>query len=221
MAHDADRDQPHAPDDLALTLAGTLAERLCHDLAGGLGTLLGTLELACDDPAMLPEALPLARQGASGLVRRLRLLRAAWGGGEAANTAQLRELAAGIPLGRRCTLSLEALPDAAEFTASQTQLLLNVLMLAVEALAGQGEVAARQIADGEIVIAIHGTRAAWPAGLATQLLDRNAALAHAITGPRHLQAPLTAMIAHHAGIRVTLLHGPQLEGAPPLLIAFG
>ncbi len=48
-----------------LRLAELLAIRLCHDLSGPLGTMMGALEMVADDPEMADEALPLAGEASS------------------------------------------------------------------------------------------------------------------------------------------------------------
>lgn len=220
MAQDGGTEQPQQATRLALALAAALATRLCHDLAGPLGTLMSTIELACDDATMQCEALTLAAQTSAILVGRLRLLRASWGGGEATNTAQLRALADAIPLARRCRLTLESLPIDRQFDEGQTQLLLNLLMLGVEALAGEGEVTAQPAQGGDLLITIHGPNAGWPAGFATQLRDPLAALEPASMGPRRLLGPLTALIAHQIDAKVTMLQSALPHSAPPLLVEF-
>lgn len=78
----------------ALRLAELLAARLCHELAGPIGALAGTLELAIEDADGAGFALALEQAAAT--AARLRLVRAAWGlPGEPLDVAGLRELLAG------------------------------------------------------------------------------------------------------------------------------
>ena len=209
--------------DLSLALAEALATMLCHDLAGAVGTLQGALELAAEDPAMLDEALPVAQEAATALSRRLRFMRAAWGaGGRRINVAELHELAGCLPTGRRVRVQLEALSPDRSFSPPATQLLLNLLKLGVESLAGEGVLSMGEAQGGEVMITLSGPRAAWPSGFAAFLTDSSAALRAAITqGPRQLQAPLAALIAHAGQLRVRLLLGAQTEAAPPLLVDLG
>lgn len=204
----------------AIALAEALATRICHDIAGMLGSMMGALELAQDDPAMADEALPVARDAADALGRRLRLLRAAWGGGtEPTDTQGLRRLAAGLTLGRRLTVALDDLPPGRSFSAAGTRVLLNMIMLGVESLGGDGVLRVREAPDGDIVMTITGPRAQWPAGFPLQLADPvEAYLATTVCGPRDLQGPFTAVIAHESGISLRLLHGAASEPAPPLLV---
>src|SRR5262245_24047495 len=99
----------------ALCLAELLCGRLCHDLSGPVGALLGILEIAREE---LPESetVATAEDTASELVQRLRLLRAAWGqdGGEL-DLAQLRGLGVSLSATRRVSLDLAGLESEAVF----------------------------------------------------------------------------------------------------------
>jgi histidine phosphotransferase ChpT len=66
-----------------LMLAQDLCARLCHDLAGPLGTIAGAVDMVADDP----EAAELARDAANNLRARLQLWRAAIGAGTGPLTA--------------------------------------------------------------------------------------------------------------------------------------
>ena len=203
----------------ALHLAEAVATRVCHDLAGLLGALTGALELA-GDPAQADESLVFADEAAATLSLRLRLLRAAWGpDGEGQTVGELRGLLAGLQLGRRVRLILDGVPAHRQFSAAASRLLLNLAMLGVEAVGGEGEVELIEASPGEIVVSISGPRAAWPAGFAEVLHDRVAARrATAEVGPRGLQAMITALIAHESGQRVDLLFAATTEAAAPLCV---
>ena len=208
---------------LALALAETLAARLCHDLAGVVGTLMGALELAAEDPDLAAEALPVATEAAGTLGRRLQLLRAAWGAGEDAISADdLRALAVGLPAGRRVRVMLDELAPGRTFTPAASRLLLNLLLLGVECLHGDGTLLVVDGAGSELVITISGPRASWPVGFSLLLADSDAALrAAAKTSPRDLQGPMTALIAHESGLGLKMLVGATTETAPPLLLTLG
>ena len=62
----------------SLRLAELLCARLCHDLSGILGALIGILEIAREEQPE-GETLALAEDTANELIQRLKLLRAAWG----------------------------------------------------------------------------------------------------------------------------------------------
>lgn len=207
----------------ALVLAETLAARLCHDLSGELSALTGAMELLREEAAADPEALELASDAGLALTRRLRLARAAWGrtGGPMA-IDEWRCLAEGLAR-RGVELHLDGVSGRSSFAAEAARLTLNVLLLAVEALPAGGVVEATGEAHRDIIVRIQGPRAAWPEGLATMLAEPEAAMARlrsrdAGQAARTLQAPLTALIAHATGQRVSLLFGARPEIAPPLLL---
>jgi histidine phosphotransferase ChpT len=211
-----------------LHFAEIMATRLCHDMAGMLGTVLGALELSDSDPSMRAEALPVAYDGARQLASRLRMLRVAWGGADSAENQGERsvgldaflDLATGLPQSRRVKVRLDGLEAGRHFTPSAVRVLLNILMLGFESLHGAGVLSMSGGRDGGVVVVIEGPRAAWPAGLVAMLANPAAALAQAtaLDGHRHMLATFTALIARRAGIDVTMLMGAVAEQAPPLLI---
>jgi histidine phosphotransferase ChpT len=203
-----------------IRLAELICARLCHDLSGPLGPLLGMMEMARDDPGTAGEALSIAADAAETMGKRLRLLRAAWAGdGGAMTVAELRALAEGLPAGSRIVLDISGLASAPAFAAPVARTVLNLLLLAAEGLRGGGTLRLSGTPDGELLIRIDGPRAAWPAGLAAYLADEEAAWT-ALNDPRALQAPLTALIARQAGVRLNMLLPSGIAGsAPPLLLS--
>src|SRR4051794_41754089 len=117
-----------------LHLAELLCSRLCHDLSGLLGSLIGVLEIAREEQAE-SETLAVAEETASELTQRLKLLRAAWGQeGEALDLYKLQTFADGLSASRRLRLDLGGMHPEVEFTPAASRLILNVLLLAVESL---------------------------------------------------------------------------------------
>ena len=208
---------------LSLALAEALAGRLCHDLAGMVGTLMGAVELANEDLAMSDEALPMAAEAATMLGHRLRLMRAAWGSeGCTMDGQDLRALAAGLPPARRVRVALDGIRPERKFSAGSARILLNLLILAAESVSGEGIVTLDETTGNNFVLSISGPRAAWPAGFAGQLADPQLAWKAATTcGPRLLQAPLSALIAHQSGVRVSVLLGSDDQATAPLVIDVG
>jgi histidine phosphotransferase ChpT len=192
-----------------LRLAELVCARISHDLGGTIGTLAGALELA-EDPAVAEEALALAIQAATELRQRLELQRATWGPtGGVLDLAALRGLAEGLPHARRCTIDFSGLPDNTTFAAPFARVVLNLLLLAGDALNGGGTVTLTG-SGTDLIVAIAGPRAAWPAGLAGCLWA-------AIRDARSLQMPLTALFARAFGLRLSLLIPAGPGGpAPPL-----
>ena len=172
------------PDPLAL--AGTICARLCHDLAGSVGALTGTLELAVEENDR--EALALAMALSKELAARLRLLRAAWGTGS--ETPSPDTLFDGLPGAER--LRLEA--AAWQATAPDSlRLSLSLLIAAAPGLPRGGTITLSGT-DQRMHIDLEGTRAAWPALLA-ECLDSEAALLAACAAPRDAAIALACLQA--------------------------
>lgn len=208
-----------------LFLAETLATRLCHDLSGQVNAIAGAAEELRDSPAPDRDAIDLANDAAEALVARLRLARAAWGRlGGPMGVDEWRALVTIMPR-RGVTLDLDGIPGDGFFAPAAARLALNVLLLATEALPAGGVVEVAGHPDQDILVRIHGPRAAWPTGLAGMIADPAAAIdvlrrADGVAAARTMQAPLTVLIAHASGQRISLLMGAQTEAAPPLLVAF-
>jgi histidine phosphotransferase ChpT len=201
---------PDKPD--PLRLAELLSARMSHDLGGTIGTLAAALELAIDETPEPSEALSLAVEAAEELRARLKLVRAAWGpAGEDLSPEAVHALAAGLHDDGRMTLDI-ALPDDAVIPAPTGRVVLNLLLLAREALPAGGVVTLTGTPD-DLVVSIAGPRATWPAGLATCLTSEANAWA-AVKDARSLQAPLTTLLARSLGLRLSLL----LPGGPSTLL---
>jgi len=209
-----------------LRLAELLAIRLCHDLSGPLGTLMGVLELVADDPGMADEVLPIAGEVSTALGRRLRLFRAAWGGATASlSVAEFGALVEGAEA-RRYRFDLSGLDPTGRFSPAAARLALNVALLATEALPGGGTAALAGDPAGEVLVTLAGPRAAWPSGFAAYLGDASLAWqamrdAEGVDASRGLQGWLTALIARSSGLRVAFLMAATTESAPPLLLSLG
>jgi histidine phosphotransferase ChpT len=202
-----------------LRLTELVCARLCHDLSGLLGSLVGTLELVTE-ASQDTEAASIATATATALALRLKLLRAAWGGQpEPLDLPRLTALARGLA-GRRVGLDVSGLPATTVFPASVGRLVLNLLLLAAESLP-QGGVLRLDGGSADVVARLNGPRAAWPAGLISMLDDASTAW-RALADPRTVQAPLTALLARHHGLRLTVLlpSGPPTT-APPLRLTTG
>jgi histidine phosphotransferase ChpT len=200
----------------SLQLAELLATRLCHELAGVSGSLLGVLELAGEHPGTGNEAVALARETAQELIRRLHLLRAAWGVATSTmDRAQLQELLAGAPVGRRVQIDLSGLDQEASFPPPIARLLLNLALLGAESLCGEGRAALHGGPKVGIVTTIEGPRAAWPAALPEMLMDPCSVWRN-LEGPRQVLAPLTALLAQENGLQLCfLLPASEAAGKKP------
>lgn len=199
----------------SLRLAEMICARLCHDLSGLLGTLDAAIALAADDRAE-SEALDTAVSVSGELIRRLRLLRAAWTpGGPPMTHAALRGAADGLPRPERIAVELSALAPSIRLSPDIGRVLLNVLLLASEALPLGGEIVVAGSED-DLFIRIAGAKAGWPPDLAACLADPVVAKG-ALVSARTMQMPLTALLAHAAGLRLSLLLAPGDSPAPPPL----
>ena len=203
-----------------LRLASVLCARLCHDLSGSLGTVLGTIELARESrgPATqdaLDEALALAGESAATLGGLLRLLRAAWGADPAPLPLdEFRALAAWMPA-RRATADLSRLAGPA-FDPAFGQVALNLLLLGGESLPGGGTVTLAGDGDA-LLVTIEGPRAAWPERLAAMIAEPETAWA-ALDNARTAQAPLAVLLARAAGISLKPLMAAGAAGPSALLL---
>ena len=205
-----------------LHLAELLCARICHDLSGPLGSLIGVMELAAEDPASNAEALEVAGEAATMLGKRLELLRAAWSGEMASlELRHIQRLAQGLPSGKRVVLDTAGLDPGASFAPGAAQLVLNALLLAGESLPAAASshcpaLPSRTWSSRSRVRARLGLRD-WPAASPTR-----AAAWAALTSARTVQGPVTALIARRAGLGVSLMMPAGAGGGPaPLLLRLG
>lgn len=208
----------------ALRLAELLCARLCHDLSGPMGALIGVLDIAREEqPAS--ETVALAEDTAVELAQRLKLLRAAWGqDGDDLDVPRLRGFAVCLSSSRRVELDLRGLQPDRLFSPQQARVVLNLLLLAAESLPGGGVVALAGAPANGVLLTISGPRAAWPAGFGLWLVDEAAAFQAMLEHPRRLQAPLTALLVRGLGYRLSMLMPATAMGdeeiSPPLLLSF-
>lgn len=204
----------------SLRLAEVLAARLCHDLASPLGAFSGVIELAEEtgDLTVLADARAISAR----LSGQLRLLRAAWAADPAPlSVSELEAFARDMAGHRRISMDLSGLARDQGFGAEAGRSVLNLLLLGVEAVGGEGTLHLSGAPAREVVLRIAGARATWPAGMVSCLLAPGEAWAHA-TEPRALQMPLTVLLAAQAGFHLSLLMPlTAATGAvPPLLLRF-
>ena len=199
-----------------LRLAELLATRLCHDLSGPLNAMLGASEVAAAEPTMAAEAGLLLVDATQLMARRLRLLRAAWGGAAPLSTAEFTAFATGLAT-KRLVIATDQLDPRRSFSAEGARLALNAMLLAVGALQGNGMLTIGGNPDGDVVFRIEGPRAAWPAGFMGLVADPDQAW-DMLDDPGMLQMSLTVLLAQSAGLRLSVLLGANPEVAPPLVL---
>jgi histidine phosphotransferase ChpT len=213
--------QAAMPDETArrdgIRLAEVLAARLCHEFGGPLGTVAAALEIARGDADTAPEAIAHAGEAATAMTARLRLVRAAWAGGvDDLDVAGLHVLCGGLP--SQVAVDPDGLATA-RFLPPAARLVLNVVLLAADCLPRGGRISLGAAGPSATLVVLHGRDAAWPAGFSAWIADPASAWRAASTaGPRTLQGPLTALLAHLAGARLSFAFGRDPEGAPPLLM---
>lgn len=208
-----------------LRLAETLCARLCHDLAGPLGALIGVMEIAREEYPD-SETVAVGEQTAVDLGQRLKLLRAAWGGDvEDLDVARLRGFVETLSSGRRLQVDLSGLQEGAVFPAQLGRLVLNLLLLAADSLPAGGIIVLSGAVATGLLLTIAGPRAAWLAGFIECLVEGPSASDAAFSDARRIQAPLTALLARGSGYRLSVLVpvGASSEAidAPPLLLSTG
>ncbi len=185
-----------------LLLAGTLCARLCHDLAGSLGALTGTLEMAAEENDR--EALILSVALAQELTARLRLLRAAWGTGN--DLPDLASLQPGFPCADRLRLDTTQL----EATDERVRRLALSLMMAASMALPRGGVIRVQGTDAGLAVAIEGPRAAWPDVL-TSSVGNDDALLYACEAPRSMPVAQACLQARALGMTIRIEHETHLS----------
>ncbi len=203
----------------SLALAELLASRLCHDLAGAVGTLAGALELAGSEPATVADALLIGGEVASAMAERLRLWRAAWAAdaAEPLDGVGLRRLCRGLP--ERVRLDADDLDPGWHWPSGPARVLLNALLLGAESLPAGGVLTLASAGAGALLLVPEGPRAAWPAGFAGFLTDTRAAWrAVATATPRRVQAPLTVLVAEKEDVGLGFALAGAPEAAPPLML---
>jgi len=204
-------DTPGAPD--ALDLAALLSSRVCHDLINPVGAIVNGLEVM--DSSNKAEdkefAIDLIRKSAQSTSARLQFCRIAYGAAGSAGAqidlGDAQKVARGHLEDEKTKLTWN-LPHV--FLAkNRVKLLLNMLVIAQQAIPRGGELVIDPIGEGDAMgfsIRASGKNAREPHGVSEQLKAENAAsvTAHAV------QPYYTALLAQACGLTVGLT---QEEGA--------
>lgn len=144
-------------------LAEMLCARLCHDLVGPVGAISNGAEMLADedDEDFRREAVRLMSDSALQVARRLRFYRLAFGGVGGATeriaVSKLHDIASDFFRGGKVDLGWRV--SAEDIDARAAKLLLNMILLAGEALVRGGNVEVRingASGPNEIVIAATG-----------------------------------------------------------------
>lgn len=200
--------------DTDLLLMQDLCARVCHDLGGPVGTVAGALDLT---DSMGEEALDLARDASASMRARLRVWRAACGGGSGDLTiGSLSEMLEGILSGGRAQLVVHGIKADTVLPSRTAQVLMTACMLAGEALPRGGEVRLCQDGpEGSFFLLPEGRVATWPPALTSALAGKPRD-----SGPREVLGPFLLYLAQGLGHRVELTMGagpglPALAITPP------
>jgi hypothetical protein len=198
----------------ALRLIELASTRLCHDISGLVGSLECALAASADRLQPESNAEKTPSETARALATRLELRRAAWGpDGDPMSLTHVRHLARGLP--EAIVVDVSALDHGALFPATTGRILLNLLLLAADSLPSGGTVVLAGEPD-DLFVRISGPVAAWPTGTAVCLVDEAEARS-ALTDGRSLQMALTALLAHAAGIRLSVVMSPTARNKPAIL----
>lgn len=201
-----------------LRLAEIISARLCHDMAGPIGTVAASLEMLSEGGPDVAEALEIARDAARGMLSRLRFIRAAWAvDGAELDAKSIRGYCIEVPQARKISFQMDHLKGL--LGAPMSRGVLNLALLAIESLPRGGNISLSGNENDGVVIVIDGSHAAWPSGFAALVADAEAAWP-ALHDSRTLQAPLTVLIAQQSGLKLQfLMAGPNSTVPPPLRLA--
>lgn len=198
----------------ALRLIELISARLCHEVSGFANELDRVPRTSVGQSAGAPAFEKTVLSAAQALITRLALRRAAWGpDGDPISLERLQFLAHGLP--EQVSLNISALDPDTVFSASAGRVVLNLLLLGAESLPSGGTIALAGAAD-DLFVQIAGPAAAWPAGLAECLVDHTKARS-ALTEWRGLQMALTALLAHAAQTRLSVLVNTAARTEPAIL----
>ena len=193
-----------ASDDI--DLSAVLASRICHDVVGPVGAISNGLELLEeeDDPEMRQQALDLLVHSAEQASRRLTFYRLAFGASGGANMPvsliEARMAATRWLEGGRTNLVWSDEATQAELAKPRLRLLLNLLLVAVEALPRGGDVTVDVSDDSQrLALVASGTNVVVDADLSSALEGRVAA---GELTPKQLPAHLAFRLASALGGRL-------------------
>lgn len=133
---------PEGPMRTEMTVADYLCSRLCHDLVGPISAVGNGLELLAENPQLEDEAVALARRSAGRAGALVQFYRLAFGnaGNQMIRPGEAQTAAQGLFQDGRTRLEWVT-TDGAALPPGGAKLLLNILMLAGEALPRGGKLA--------------------------------------------------------------------------------
>lgn len=191
----------------SLDLAALLCSRVCHDVISPVGAIVNALEvLEEDDPSMRDFALELIKKSARNASARLQFARLAFGAAGSAGAmidlGDAGNVANGFLNDEKLSLDWEA--PRALLPKNQVKLLLNLLIIAAQAVPRGGKLVSRATVEGEqgsFEIAATGSHARIPAHVEELLAGHapgGSIDAHAV------QPVYTGMVARAAGMEISI-----------------
>ncbi|HEY5798099.1 MAG TPA: histidine phosphotransferase family protein [Bosea sp. (in: a-proteobacteria)] len=189
-----------------LDLAALLCSRVCHDVISPVGAIVNALEvLEEDDPSMRDFALELIKKSARNASARLQFARLAFGAAGSAGAmidlGDAGNVANGFLNDEKLSLDWEA--PRALLPKNQVKLLLNLLVLAAQAVPRGGKLVSRATVEGEqgsFTISATGSHARIPAHVEELIAGRS----ETGTIDAHAVQPLyTGMVARAADMAIT------------------
>ena len=188
-------------------LAALLCSRVCHDVISPVGAIVNALEvLEEDDPSMREFALELIKKSARNASSRLQFARLAFGAAGSAGAmidlGDAGNVANGFLNDEKLSLDWEA--PRALLPKNQVKLLLNLLLIATQAVPRGGKLVSRASVEGEqgsFEITATGSHARIPAHVEDLIAGQSeggAIDAHAV------QPVYTGMVARAAGMTISL-----------------
>lgn len=191
----------------SLDLAALLCSRVCHDVISPVGAIVNALEvLEEDDPSMRDFALELIKKSARNASARLQFARLAFGAAGSAGAmidlGDAGNVANGFLNDEKLSLDWEA--PRALLPKNQVKLLLNLLIIAAQAVPRGGKLVSRATVEGEqgsFEITATGSHARIPAHV-EELLAGNAPGG---TIDAHAVQPVYAgMVSRAAGMEISI-----------------
>jgi histidine phosphotransferase ChpT len=142
-----------------LILIELISSRICHDLVGPVGAVNAGAELMGEAGVADDEALALMRKSGLEAARRLQLFRLAFGrAGNSVDTKSMRDaVAQSFEAEGKVTLQW----DEIGIDPAHGRLVLNMVMLAREALPFGGDIRVTRESEGRITVNAAGKRAAF------------------------------------------------------------
>lgn len=189
-----------------LRVAELMASRLCHDLVGPIGAVNNGMEILEDeDLGIAKDAVELASRSARQATDVLQLFRLAYGLAgslQGSDLSLVRELASNYLGHHKCSLDWPPSPIAGPLPDALGKLILNLVVLAGEALPRGGTIEVALAGDGrQVAVSALGAGA----GLRDETLAAlsNGASAQDLS-PRNVHGYVTRMVAKSLGSDLAL-----------------